>query len=502
MKNAMKRIIVVFIGVMLQLLFAVFTRSYFIDRINIINIFYRLISIVIVLSIIRNSTRLSNDISWIVLIAIFPIFGTIIYITLGRSYRNSKLLKSIMRKENEYKKYLVQDSKIKNEINIKDLDQLKYIMNNAKEPVTKNNSIKYYPLGDDFLPDYIDELKKAKKFIFMEYFVINDGYMWNTILDILIDKVKSGVDVRIMYDDVGSLSTLTTTFPSEMKQYGIKCISFNKITPFKGLFMNNRDHRKVTIIDGKTAFSGGLNISDEYINKKRRFGKWKDNAIKIVGPAIWNLTVMFLTLWNANVDEDKNIEKFRNDFSNDKIKDDGYVSAYSSSPLRTDLIGEDIYLNMINSAKRYLYIFTPYLIIDTDMINSLVRAAKRGVDVRIVVPGIPDKRLVYTVTSSYFEILTNGGVKIYKYIPGFIHSKVFICDDKRATVGTINMDYRSLYLHFENGIYLEDVSEIKTIKNDVVNTLKVSRLISLREAKPNFILGIWQAILRVIAPLL
>ena len=170
--------------------------------------------------------------------------------------------------------------------------------------------------------------------------------------------------------------------------------------------------------------------------------------------------------------------------------------------MRTDLIGEDIYLNMINSAKRYLYIFTPYLIIDTDMINSLVRAAKRGVDVRIVVPGIPDKRLVYTVTSSYFEILTNGGVKIYKYIPGFIHSKVFICDDKRATVGTINMDYRSLYLHFENGIYLEDVSEIKTIKKDVINTLKVSRLISLKEAKPNIIFGIWQSVLRVIAPLL
>ena len=264
--------------------------------------------------------------------------------------------------------------------------------------------------------------------------------------------------------------------------------------------MNNRDHRKMTIIDGKVAFSGGVNLSDEYINVNSRLGVWKDNGIKIVGDAIWNLTVMFLTLWNANINEDEDITKFKYTFEN-RNKNNGYVVPYGVAPLHKDLIGEDVYINMINSAKSYLYIMTPYLIIDEDMVNALSRAAKRGVDVRIIVPGIPDKKIVYTQTCSFFKVLHDNGVKIYKYTKGFVHSKVFLSDDIRAVVGTINMDYRSLYLHFENGIYMENVDEIKKIVKDFENTFKDSKKLEDEDVKVNFFKGLWQAILRLLAPL-
>ena len=264
--------------------------------------------------------------------------------------------------------------------------------------------------------------------------------------------------------------------------------------------MNNRDHRKITVIDGKVAFSGGVNLSDEYINVNSKLGIWKDNGIKIVGDAIWNLTVMFLTLWNANINEDKDITKFKYTFNNSD-KNNGYVIPYGVAPLHKDLIGEDVYINMINSAKDYLYIMTPYLIIDTDMVNALCRATKRGVDVRIIVPGIPDKKIVYTQTCSFFKVLHDNGVKIYKYTNGFVHSKVFLSDDVRAVVGTINMDYRSLYLHFENGIYMENVSEIKEILKDFESTFEGSKKLDNNDVKAGFLKSLWQAILRLLAPL-
>ena len=294
---------------------------------------------------------------------------------------------------------------------------------------------------------------------------------------------------------------LSSNYAKQLAKFGIKCISFNKLSPFRGIFMNNRDHRKMTIIDGKVAFSGGVNLSDEYINLNSRLGVWKDNGIKIVGESIWNLTVMFLTLWNANINEDKDIKIFKYDFKKDEIKENGYVIPYGVAPLHKDLIGEDVYINIINSAKRYLYIMTPYLIIDTDMVNSLCRASKRGVDVRIIVPGIPDKKIVYTQTASFFKVLYDNGVQIYKYKKGFVHSKVFLSDDKRAVVGTINMDYRSLYLHFENAIYMEDVDVIDDIYDDFEKTFKDSLKLKEKDVKSGFIKSLWQAILRLFAPL-
>lgn len=498
--NTLKRILVVILGVVLQFGFEIFVRLFFKEKIAIIGLFYQIVSIFIVLSLLKNSTRLSSDIPWIILILVFPIFGTILFITLGRSYSKSKLLRNIIKLEKRNGQYLIQDKKIKEEIKNKNLDNLNYILNNSGYPIYKNNDIKYYNFGEKFYPDFLVELKQAKKFIFMEYFIIKEGKMWNEILEILKEKSKEGVDVRIIYDDMGSLTTLSPTYPKELQNYGIKCIPFNKLSPFRGIFMNNRDHRKMTIIDGKVAFSGGLNLSDEYINLNDRLGIWKDNAIKIVGNSVWNFTVMFLTMWNANVNTDKNLLDFKYEFKK-TIKTDGFVVPYAVNPFYKNLIGEDIYINMINSSKKYIYIMTPYLIIDTDMINSLIRASKRGVDVRILVPGIPDKKIVYMQTSSYFKLLYDNGVKILKYKDGFVHSKVLLSDDNKAVVGTINFDYRSLYLHFENGIYMEDVSCIKEIKNDFEQTFSHSAELDEKEIKPKFLKNIWQSILRLFAPL-
>ncbi len=347
----------------------------------------------------------------------------------------------------------------------------------------------------------LEELKKAEKFIFFEYFIVAHGKMWDSILEILEEKAKKGVDVRVMYDDLGCIALLPKNYPQELEKKGIKCVAFNRLNALAGVIMNNRDHRKILVIDGKVAFSGGINIADEYINIGSKYGHWKDNAIRVKGDAVWNYTVMFLTIWNSFREDDEDYNVFKYEFE-DKKTQNGFVSPYGETPLDTEVTGEDIYLNIINQANDYVYIFTPYLIIDTDMINALNLAAKRGVDVKIVIPGIPDKKIVYTVSESYVEPLVKGGVKVYKYTPGFVHSKVFISDDHIATVGTINMDYRSLYLHFECGCYMEDVDVIKDIKKDLVETINVSKKITKEDAMPNIFKATWQALLRLVAPLM
>ncbi len=497
---AVKRVLIVFIGVILQFGFAILIRLFFYKYLGIITLLYSLASIFIVLGLLKDSTRLSNDLPWMILILIFPIFGTILFITLGKNYSKNKLLKNIFHYEEEYQKYLVPKKEIQTEIIDKKLDNIKYIMNRTHYVVSTNNDVTYYPLGDDFYPELLKELKKAEKFIFMEYFIINEGVMWNGILDILKEKAQEGVIVRVMYDDMGSIAMLPPNYYKELAKFKIQCVPFNRLSPFRGIFMNNRDHRKMTIIDGKVAFSGGVNLSDEYINLNSRLGIWKDNGIKVEGDAVWNLTVMFLTLWNAFKHDDEDILQFQYDFKGKKGQK-GYVIPYGVAPLHPDLIGEDVYMNMINSAKDYLYIMTPYLIIDTDMVNSLCRASKRGVDVRIIVPGIPDKKIVYTQTCSFFPVLHESGVKIYTFTKGFVHSKVFLSDDVRAVVGTINMDYRSLYLHFENGIFMEQVKEIEHIYEDFEKTFSDCKELTDKDVKVGFIKSIWQAILRLFAPL-
>lgn len=498
MSMALRRGIVIVLGLLLQVLLMLFVYLFFIDHIAIIRFIYEISGVLLVLGIIKNSKNYSYTLPWIIIIIMFPIVGTLLYIILGRNKKRSKTLKKIVQSEKENKKYLKQDETEKK--SKKYNSRIRYLSDFSGYPVSKNNDVTYYPLGDDVFEVMLEELKKAEKFIFIEYFIIAHGKMWDSILEILKEKAKQGVDVRIMYDDLGCISTLKKSYPKKLKKYGIKCVVFNQMSAIAGVIMNNRDHRKIMVIDGKVAFSGGINLADEYINIGSKYGHWKDNAIRVSGDAVWNYTVMFLTAWNAFNKEDEDFSKYKYSFK--KLNNKGYVIPYGSSPLDEEITGEDVYLNIINHANDYVYIFTPYLIIDTDMINALNLAAKRGVDVRLVIPGIPDKKLVYTVSESYIYPLVHAGVKVYKYSPGFVHAKVFVSDDNIATVGTINMDYRSLYLHFECGCYLEGVDVIKDIKKDLDDTISKSHEVSEKEATPNVIKGTWQALLRLVAPLM
>jgi len=471
-----------------------------------ISVALNVLSILAVLWIVKKNDNPAMKIAWIIPIMAVPLFGGLLYLLFGVKRTPNAMVKNLVDFDARRSGVLRQDETAVAEIRAMDLNiagQTSYISNIAGFPIYKNTDAEYYSFGEAAYPVMLEELRKARHFIFLEYFIVENGGMWKGILEILEQKAKEGVDVRLIYDDVGSIGALPFRYSRKIEAKGIKCIAFNPFVPFVSMIMNNRDHRKIMIIDGHTAFSGGINIADEYINEKMRFGIWKDNSIRIRGEAVWNFTVMFLQMWNSLRRTDSDFEKFRpGKWHPEEFRADGYVQPYGDSPLDAEVVGENVYLNILNQAKQYVYIFTPYLIIDNEMKTALVLAAKRGVDVRIVVPGVPDKKAVFLLTQSYYGALVDGGVKIYEYTPGFVHSKVFVCDDEVATVGTINMDYRSLYLHFECGIYLYASETVMKVKEDFMETMECSHLVTEKECRKGVVKGLFQAVMRVFAPLM
>lgn len=465
----------------------------------------RIFSVIIVLFLIKNSRHLSSDMIWIVGIMLFPIPGTALYLLLGANLLGSKTYQKLIASAKGAVKYLNQDETVLTELKEKypeNQGEFHYISKSAGYPFYRNTDFDYYGLGDTGYPVMLEELKKAEKFIFLEYFIIEEGTMWNGILEILEGKVKQGVDVRVMYDDLGSFMTLSMKYADRLNAKGIRCITFNRINPILSIIMNNRDHRKIMVIDGKTAFSGGVNLADEYINVKTIHGHWKDNIIRIKGEAVWSYTVMFLTHWNAlcdTKDADWTVYKADNVTTG---KEDGYIAPYGETPLDHEITAQNIYMGMLNEAQKYCYIYTPYLIIDTELINALILCAKHGVDVKLITPGIPDKKVVWYITRSYYRQLIEGGVKIYEYTPGFVHSKVFVTDDVAAAVGTVNLDYRSLYLHFENGTFLYGSEKVMDVKQDIVETLEKCHEVTPEESKNRFLGEFLLAVLRLFAPLM
>lgn len=348
--------------------------------------------------------------------------------------------------------------------------------------------------------DMIAEMEKAKEYIFFEYFIIEDGIMWNRMLDLLTRKVKEGVDVRMIYDDVGSMFLLANDFPLEMERLGIKCLAFNRFRPIVSAVMNHRNHRKILIIDGHTGFTGGINIADEYINEKVRFGHWKDTGIMLKGEGVWSFLAMFIEMWNAFREDKLNIEEYYSKRKSvNKEGSDGFVQPFSDSPLDNEPLGENIYIEILSQANDYVYIFTPYLIIDNELQSALQLAAKRGVDVRIITPGIPDKKLVFRITRSNYIPLLKSGVRIYEYSPGFMHAKSYVSDDRLGVVGTVNMDYRSLYLHFECGVVLYEDQAIMQLKKDSLESLSLSKEIKIEDLNKGFFAGIFDAIIKLFA---
>ncbi len=402
---------------------------------------------------------------------------------------------------------LTQDEEAKRLLRETDLSvyrQSKYINDYGHFPVYRNTATEYYKCGEEMFPAMLEALRSAEHFIFMEYFIINQGYMVQTIVDILEEKAKQGVEVRLIYDDMGCIGTLPPHYYKILQKKGIKCAAFNPFRPVMSVIMNNRDHRKILVVDGTVGFTGGINLADEYINKIERFGYWKDTGVRIEGEGVWSLTNMFLGMWNSIVRSSEDYKKYLPSVYQTKaFAEDGFVQPYGDSPLDHENVGENIYLNIISRAKKYVYIFTPYLIIDHETLVTLRNAAKSGVDVRIVTPGIPDKKMVYLLTQSYYTPLLEAGVKIYQYTPGFLHAKSFVCDDEIATVGSVNLDFRSLYLHFECGVFMYRSKAVMQVKQDCMETFACSEEISLAFCRKRPLpVRMLQSLLRLFAPLM
>ena len=435
-------------------------------------LFY-LVSLAVTLIVMTRKEEPAYKLVWLLIITVFPTLGGVLYLFVG----NKKIGHMAKKKLEKYRSahgFSKSDYRDEAVDMIKD-DGMKrlsrYIYNLTENPAYLNSKGTYFQSGDEFYSDLAKELERAEKFIFIEYFIIGEGMLWSKILPALVEKAKAGVDVRVIYDDVGSINTLPYKYYKSLGKMGIKAVAFN---PVKWQFnprLNFRDHRKIFSIDGKVCYTGGLNLADEYMNDEIRFGFWKDNAIKLEGDVVFSLTSMFLEIWDAITETEEDKELFR---AVSNVESDGVIQAFGSSPFFSESIGEKAYLQVVNNAKRYVYITTPYLIPDDAMIDALKSAAESGVDVRIVTPRYPDKKQVFEVTRANYDELIKSGVRIFEYLPGFVHTKMFIADDDVAVVGTTNLDYRSFFLHFELSVVFFSSSIIKDVKEDMMKILDYS----------------------------
>lgn len=446
----------------------------------------------------------SAKLTWLAIIALFPVPGAILLwftkVSLGQRANKLRIITLI----NETKTKLLQNTNVINSpelINSGMDDLCRYLNKTGSFPIYQNTSVKYFSQGEDKFTAMLEELKNAKKFIFMEYFILDEGYMWGTVLAILADKVRHGVDVRVMYDGMCEISTLSFDYTSRMQKLGIKCKAFSPIQPFLSTHYNYRDHRKILVIDGKTAFNGGINLADEYINKVNRFGHWKDTAVMLKGDAVQSFTLMFLQMWNIT-ERIPQWDKYLG-LPTKRERSDGFVMPFADCPLDDYKVGENVYMDMLNRSTSYVHIMTPYLILDGEMESALKFAAQRGIDVKIILPGIPDKKTAFALAKTHYKALIHAGVKIYEYTPGFVHAKVCESDGERAVVGTINFDYRSLYHHYECATYMYKTSCIADIENDFQNTLKKCREVTPETIKKEKLYyKVVGSVMKVIAPLM
>ena len=463
-----------------------------------------ILALLVVLKLNSKPTNSAMKMPWIMLIMAFPVMGLTMYLLMeilgdpgvGKRLRRARQEMASQTPETAGKAFArleQQDLALAN--------QSRYLWKQAGYPVYENTRVQYYPEAKDAFEDLKRELEKAERFIFMEYFIVEDGSAFREIEQILVRKAKAGVEVRLMYDDLGSVGGANLRFAGRLKEKGIRCIPFNPAMPILSLFLNHRDHRKITVIDGKVGFTGGYNLADEYFDRRRPYGKWKDTGLKLEGEAVRSLTAVFLELWQMQAGQTEDDSLYRNTLHS--VSAPGFVQPYADNPLEPERIAENVYMNLTNQAMSTLYFMTPYLIITDEMSHALGLAAKRGVDVRIITPGIPDKKTVYAVTRSYYAGLVKQGVRIFEYTPGFCHAKQCICDGKTASVGTSNLDYRSLYHHFENNVLLSGCDAVDAIAADFEQTLAVCREVTQDYASGRgAVLRTWQYILRLFAPLM
>ena len=495
------RTIIILLSLLLQIALILALMFRFLERIPALFGGVVVFTAVMLAVILNTRDNPTVKLSWCILVAVMPVFGMVLYLFFRLDIGHRVEQKLLRKTQEETRSYTAAVEEFMEKLRREDRNfyNTAYYLQKNGFPVCGNTNVQYFPLGEDKFRQMLIELEQAEKFIFMEYFIISPSYMWDRILEILKRKAAMGVEVRVLYDGSNAVTNLPYDYPKQMARFGIRCKMFSPFRPFVSTHYNNRDHRKILVIDGKVAFTGGINIQDRYINRKQVFGHWKDTAVMLRGDAARSFTLMFLQMWNATEKEhiyDPYLEIA------ESVPASGLVIPYGDSPLDDERVGEMVYFNMINQAKEYVYIMTPYLIMDNEMVTALRFAAMRGVDVRIVVPHIPDKKAVFLLTRSHYAELLEAGVKIYEYTPGFVHAKVFLCDDIQAVVGTINLDYRSLYHHFECAAYLYRVDALADIKVDFQNTMEKSQQVSADDGKRrSFLTGLLTGILKIAAPL-
>lgn len=467
------------------------------------------LAIIMVLHLLSKNESPAYRMGWIILITAFPIFGGLTFLLFGNQRATRGIRNRLKVSEKKYAQEFnrVEDAGPALLAQTPRLHSLsEYIRRTTGYRVSSGNQVAYYPTGEACIQDILQDLARAQHSIYIEFFIVEPGHMFQEIFDILVQKAQEGLDVRFIYDDFGCITRLPGDFDEVLEDRGIQTLKFNPLRPIVSAVYNARDHRKYIIIDNEVGYSGGMNLADEYINVKERFGHWKDTMVRVQGPGVWNYTVSFLNFWNAFKATDPSYRELQplsllEAGGQDPTGGLGFVQVFDDSPLDNEPVGETVYREILNTAEDYVYVYTPYLIISYELQTAMTIAAKRGVDVRLVTPGIPDKKLVYRMTRSYYPALLKAGVRIYEYSPGFLHAKTFVSDDRVATVGSINLDYRSLYLHFETNTVLYHHPVIQDIRDDFNQTFQVSKEISLSDTHTSLLGRFWDAGLRLIAPL-
>lgn len=533
-KNSVTRMVIMAVAFFLQLGWLIFLFFMLNQYYVVVNVLFTLVAAWLVLYIYGMHENASVRMSWVIVLLIAPVLGVVLYFLFGNRFSNRRMRRRFDEVTTEFVGELSQDEQVMEELRRADrhvANQCRYIHRATAYPVYRGADVTFYPEASLGFEAQLAALAEAKEFIFMEYYCFEDADAFERLRAVLQDRVAHGVEVRMLYDDVGCVGHVDNGFDRRVEKMGIACRVFNPIRPFLDIFMNNRDHRKITVIDGRIAFTGGYNIGDQYFNLTHPFGYWKDSGVRIAGEAVRSFTVMFLEMWNSISETDQDYGRYLKSVGtaqtcsksagvageeracSDVAGEEhgragipgksGYVQPYADSPLDNEYVAENVYLNIAKTATDYLYITTPYLVISDEMRRELCLAAERGVDVRIVTPGIPDKKTIYHVTRSYYAGLVKRGVRIYEYTPGFLHAKQTLSDDIVGTVGTINFDFRSLYHHFEDGVFLYDCEALQDIKADFEKLFADSAEVTEKyRTGRNTVLKITQCILRLFAPLL
>lgn len=503
MGKIMRRVLIVIPAVALQVLWHVLLVKWLAPYAPLIVSLLSVAAVFMVLFIVIKRDESTYKLLWLLIILTMPLVGALLYLFFGNKRTAKPLKKRLQGVESSGDPHPlpVGETPFAGE---KRMEQtIRWLERKTGYPLCKARPVRYYPLGDDMFPDMLRDMKSAKRSIYIEYFIIEPGQMWDTMLEVLEDKLRQGVDVRVMYDDLGSISSFNFSNARELTQKGIPCVPFNPLLALKGT-ANYRDHRKMLIVDNEIAYSGGINLSDRYINLEHPYGHWKDTGFRLTGEGVHSFTHMFLTFWNAfalKKGEGGTPMPVPQDSAEAPRETDGYVLSYYDSPLEHDATSNQLFIDLLSQSTDYAWFFTPYLMLGDDLMAAMLAAARRGVDVRIIMPGIPDKKLIFRMSRSFYQVLLNGGVKIYEYTPGFVHAKSFVSDDKVATIGTVNLDYRSLFLHFENNSLFYRAGIVEKIKEDFLATQALCSEVQPYDKKRYSRRWAVDGLLRIFAPL-